>query len=206
MAVAIQVIQSTSSAEKLLKPERLRMLELLSEPGSASGIARRLNLPRQTVNYHLKELEKEGFVEFVEQRPKGNCLERFVRATARSYVISPQALGALGIEAGGLRDRFSAAYLISAASRAIRDVSILRQRADKAGKALGTLTIETEISFASAAERQAFTEELANCVARLAMKFHKPKAEEGRSFRLVLGAYPVITKPEPADNASVQLE
>jgi len=206
MAAAIQVIQSASSAEKLLKPERLRMLELLAEPGSATRIAKRLTLPRQTVNYHLRELEKEGFVEFVEQRPKGNCLERFLRATARSYVISPQALGALGIDAGGLRDRFSAAYLISAASRAIRDVSILRQRADKAGKTLGTLTIETEIYFANAAERHEFTEELADCVARLAMKFHKPKAEEGRSFRLVLGAYPVITKPEPADHGSVQLE
>ena len=45
---------------------------------------------------HLHELEKEGFVEFVEQRPKGNCLERVVRATARSYVISPAALGLLG--------------------------------------------------------------------------------------------------------------
>jgi DNA-binding transcriptional ArsR family regulator len=206
MAAAIQVVQSASSAEKLLKPERLRMLEMLSDPGSASGIAKRLNLPRQTVNYHLKELEKEGFVEFVEQRPKGNCLERFVRATARSYVISPQALGALGIDAGGLCDRFSAAYLISAASRAIRDVSILRQRADKAGKTLGTLTIETEIRFANAAERQEFTQELANCVTRLAMKFHKPNSEDGRSFRLVLGAYPAIAKPEPVDNGSVQLE
>lgn len=67
MAAAIQVIQSSSSAEELLKPERLRMLELLAEPDSATGIARRLNLPRQTVNYHLHELEKEGFVEFVEQ-------------------------------------------------------------------------------------------------------------------------------------------
>ena len=66
MAAAVQVIQSAAAAEKLLKPERLRILELLTEPDSASGIARRLSLPRQTVNYHLRELEKEGFVEFVD--------------------------------------------------------------------------------------------------------------------------------------------
>src|SRR6059036_38614 len=105
MAAAVQVIQSAASAEKLLKPERMRMLELLAEPDSATGIAKRLKLPRQTVNYHLRELEKEGFVEFVEQKPKGNCLERFVRATARSYVISPQALGALGTNAEQVRDQ-----------------------------------------------------------------------------------------------------
>lgn len=206
MAAAIQVIQSSSSAEKLLKPERLRMLELLAEPGSATGIARRLNLPRQTVNYHLHELEKEGFVEFVEQRPKGNCLERVVRATARSYVISAAALGAVGIDANQARDRFSAAYLVSAAVRAIRDVSVLRQQADKAGKTLGTLTVETEICFANAKSRHEFTEELDGLVAGLALKYHHEKAEGGRTFRILVGGYPAIGKPEPVDEASVKLE
>src|SRR5215471_9818874 len=99
MAAAIQLIRSSASAERLPKPERIRMLELLTEPDSATGIARRWNLPRQTVNYHLPELEKEGFVEFVDRRQKGHCLERMLRATARSSVIPPLALGALGLEA-----------------------------------------------------------------------------------------------------------
>ncbi len=206
MATAIQVIQSAAAAEKLLKPERLRLLELLAEPDSATGLAKRLKLPRQTVNYHLRELEQEGFVELVEQRLKGNCVERVVRATARSYVISPQALGALGLEAGQVRDQFSAAYLVSAAARTIRDVSILRQRADKAGKKIATLTFETEIRFANAQARNEFTEELANLVAKLAMKFHDDKAEGGRKFRLLVGSYPTITKSEPPDEAPVRLE
>ena len=37
MAAAIQVVQSASSAEKLLKPERLRMLEMLSDPVGENG-------------------------------------------------------------------------------------------------------------------------------------------------------------------------
>jgi DNA-binding transcriptional ArsR family regulator len=206
LAAALQVIQSSASAEKLLKPERLRMLQLLAEPASAASLAKQLKLPRQTVNYHLREMEKEGFVELVAERPKGNCMERLVRATARSYVISPLALGAMGANAGEVRDQFSAAFLISAASRAIGDVSILRQRADKAGKKLATLTVETEIRFAGAKARQEFTEELTNAVARLVMKYHNEQAEGGRSFRLLLGGYPALKKQEPVEQASIRMD
>src|SRR5882724_6096183 len=98
-AAAVQVLQSASTAEKLMKPERLRMLELLRHPDSAAGLAKRLEIPRQTVNYHLRELETAGLVELVETRQRRNCIERVVRATARSYVISPLALGDLGLDA-----------------------------------------------------------------------------------------------------------
>ena len=206
MPAAVQIVQSAAAAETLLKPERLRMLELLDEPTSAAGVAKKLNLPRQTVNYHLRELEKEGFVELVEQRPKGNCLERVVRATARSYVISPQALGKLGIDPGEARDQFSAAYLVFAASRAIRDVSILRQRADKAGKKIATLTLETEVRFPHAEARRMFAEELVNEIARLAAKYHDEHAEGGRAFRFLLGGYPVLTNFDAVDEAAVPME
>ncbi len=207
MAAAVQIIQSAAAAETLLQPDRLRLLGLLTEPDSASGLARRLRLPRQTVNYHLRALEREGFVELVERRPKGNCLERVVRATARSYVVSPAALGEIGADSSQVRDRFSAAYLVAAASRVIRDVSTLRERADRAAKQLATLTLETEIRFADAAARRQFTEELLESLAQLVMKFHDGKAPGGRSFRLLLGSYPkTTTTPEPSDKASVRLE
>jgi hypothetical protein len=60
----------------------------------------------------------------------------------------------LGESAAGVRDRFSAAYLVSAAARTIRDVAVLRQRAGKAGKRLATLMLETGIRFASAEARR----------------------------------------------------
>jgi hypothetical protein len=50
-----------------------------------------LALPRQQVGYHLRALEQAGLVELVEERRKGNCIERIVRAAACSYVISPEA-------------------------------------------------------------------------------------------------------------------
>src|SRR5215472_3516465 len=112
MAAAIQVIQSAAAASILFSPTRLKILEQLNEPDSAAGVARRLEMPRQQVSYHLRELEHAGLVELVEERRKGNCLERVVRAAARTYVISPEALGSLGATPEQRRDRFSLGYVV----------------------------------------------------------------------------------------------
>ena len=206
MAASVQVIQTPTAAAAVFKPDRLRLLEMLGEPDSAAGLARRLQLPRQTVNYHLRELEREGLVEFVEHRKKGNCTERVLRAAARAFVISPEALGALGLPAAEAQDRFSSAYLISAAARAIRDTTCLRQRASKANKKLATLTLETEIRFATPAARQAFTDEVVNLMASLAAKYHDDGAKSGRSFRFLFAGFPAITKDKPVDKTSIRLE
>ena len=166
---------------------RHRILEQVSEPDSASGVARRIGIPRQQVNYHLRELEKAGLVQFIEERRKGNCVERVVRASARSYVISPEVLGALGRTPEKQADRFSTAYLILVAARMIRELAALLQRAAEADKRVATLALETEIRFATAQDRHAFAEKLTGTFAQLAAKYHSPS---GRSFRLIAGAYP----------------
>lgn len=206
MAAAAQVIQSAAAAESLLHPERLRLLEQLTEPGSAADLARRLRIPRQKVNYHLRELEKHGLVELAEERRKGNCIERVMRATGRSYYISPITLGRLGAAAPELRDQFSAAFLVAAAARAMQDVATLGARAQRAGQRLATLALESEIRFATAADRKAFTDELLETIASLLRKYHDEKTAHGRSFRLLVGAYPVITKQEPNEDARVRLD
>jgi hypothetical protein len=202
----LHVVRDPDKAAALLQPSRLAVLEHLKEPDSSTGVARKLGLPRQQVNYHLRELEKQGFIQFVEERRRGNCIERMVRATARSYLISPEALGKLGGTAEERRDRFSAAYLVAAAGRAIRDLAVLGVRAARAGKRLATLTLETEIRFRSAEERNAFAEELAAAVARLAARYHDEAAPGGRPFRLLAGCYPVITKSEDDAGAGASLD
>jgi DNA-binding transcriptional ArsR family regulator len=163
---------------------------MLAEPQSASSIARTLDMARQKVGYHLKELEKQQLVELVEEKRVGNCVERIVRATGRAYLVSAEALGSLAEGAAEATDRFSAAYVIAVAARALREVTRLREAADAAQKRLATLTLETEIRFASVADRAAFTEELAREVARLTAKYHDESAPRGRMHRLVAFAYP----------------
>jgi DNA-binding transcriptional ArsR family regulator len=185
-----------SDAAVLLRPLRARILEMLAEPQSAAAIARRLSVARQKVGYHLKELEKDGLVELVEERKSGNCVERIVRATGRAYLVSAEALGSLAHGALEATDRFSAAYVIAVAARTIRELSKLRRAADEAGKRLATLTLETEIRFANAVERASFAEELAREIARLTAKYHHPSAPRGRTHRIVSFAYPRPTERE----------
>ncbi len=197
----MQTVHDPARAGVLLDPVRLRLLEHLGEPDSAAGLARRMGMPRQKVNYHLRTLEKEGFVELVEERRRGNCMERMVRATARSFVIDPAVLGKLGADPSQFQDRFSAAYLVAAAAKTIRDVADLRTRAEKAGKRLATFTLQTEVRFATADDRAAFVEELTHEIARLAAKYHNEQAPGGRPFQFVLGGYPSVgaTPSEPQE-------
>ena len=151
---ALEVVRQPDAAAALLDPVRQQLLPELAEPDSASGLARRLRLPRQRINYHLRALETAGLVELVEERRKGNCIERVVRATARAFVISPEALGPLGLTAETVRDRFSSAYLVAAAGqRHPRRRSPSRRGPGKEKKRLATLTLEADVRFRDARRR-----------------------------------------------------
>ncbi len=203
---ALQLVQSPQAAAALLSPARLRILELLESPDSAAGIARRLSLPRQQVNYHLRELEREGFVELFEERRKGNCIERVVRAKARSYMLSPLVLGSLGANPDHIADKLSAAYLLAQSARTIRDLSILSARAQKQNKRIATMTLEVDVRFASAAHRNAFAEEITQTLAALVSRYHDEKAEGGRTFRFLLGAHPALGRTEEPQPQNLNLE
>ena len=189
----IAVIEDPSAAEASLDPVRARLLAELAEPGSATGLAARLGLPRQNVNYHLKELERHGLVELIAERRKGNCTERILRATAASYVISPAAVGAVQPDPGRSPDRLSARWLLAVATRLVRDVGLLVTRSAKANKRVATFAMDGEVRFASAADRAAFADELAGAVTALVAKYHDESAERGRTHRLVVAVHPTVT-------------
>jgi len=197
----LDLIERKEAAAAVLHPVRARILAELRSPNSAAGLARRLDLPRQKLNYHLRQLEKEGLVELVEERRKGNCTERVVRSSATSYLISPATLGPLATDPDKLRDKFSASYLVALAARAMRDIARLSRAAAKAGKRLPTLSLQTEIRFASPEAQNAFAEELSSHLARLTAKYHDASAPAGRPFRLFVGAY-----PEPKDDEAPDRE
>jgi DNA-binding transcriptional ArsR family regulator len=216
MAAECAVVETTDQAAVLLDPVRLQILARLREPDSAAEVARSLGMPRQRVGYHIRELEKGRLLRFVGERRRGNCVEHLLQATADYYVVGPSALGAVSPDtragAGGLRDRFSSAYLIAAASRTIGDVATLRERARGAGKQLPTLTLESEVRFTAPEQQRAFAEELTESIARLVAKYHDagpvtgqtagPGSAAGRRFRIVVSGHPALPTNPPHSSIS----
>ncbi len=190
----VGVIEDPAAAEVSLDPMRSRLLAALVEPNSASTLAAQVGLPRQKVNYHLRELERHGLVELVEERRKGNMTERVLRAAAASFVISPAALAAVAPDPDRAPDRLSARWLLALGSRLIRDVGELLTRSARAGKPLATYALDAEVRFATAADRARFAEELTGAVTALVAKYHDEQAPGGRPHRVLVAVHPKITK------------
>ncbi|AXI80827.1 ArsR/SmtB family transcription factor [Peterkaempfera bronchialis] len=190
----VTVIDDPAAAEASLDPVRARLLAALAEPASASTLAARSGLSRQKANYHLRALERHGLVELVEERRKGNCTERILRATAASYVISPTALPAVAPDPDRAPDKLSARWLLALAARLVQEVGTLIAGATAARQPLATFAADSEIRFGSAADRAAFAEELNGAVTALIAKYHDERAEGGRPHRLVLALHPSVTR------------
>ncbi|MDQ2649569.1 MAG: helix-turn-helix domain-containing protein [Actinomycetota bacterium] len=194
--LALDVIDDPAVAIAALDPMRAAILGQLVEPGSATTLATALGLPRQKVNYHLRSLEAHGLVVLVEERPRRGLTERIFQATASAYLVAPDVLHEHGVDPSRI-DRLSSRYLLALAGRIVTEVLDLARRAERAGKTLPTLAIDADIRFRSAADRAAFTEELADAVRTLAARYHDEEAPRGRWHRLVVASHP---RPEPTSD------
>ena len=193
----IATLTSTASAAAILDPTRLEILGRLRTPGSAASVAAQLGAPRQRIGYHVRELERAGLVATVSERAHGGLVERLVQSTASGYVVAPQALGPVAPNADAIADRFSTAYQLAVASRIIRDLSELRARAERARKTVPTLTIDTQVRFATPDAQHAFATDLANAVARVIEKYHDDRSPNGRTFACAVSLHPHVVHAEP---------
>jgi DNA-binding transcriptional ArsR family regulator len=179
------LVDEPERLRRALSPLRRQLLERLRTPASASQLAAELELPRQRLGYHLRELEAAGLVELVEQRRRRGFVERVLRATAQAYVVDPAVLGGHDEEATG--DRHAAEHLIDVAARTVRDVARMQGAAGKAARRLLTFTVETEVRFAAPADVHRFTEALAGAVADVVAAFNTPG---GRPYRVAALGHP----------------
>jgi DNA-binding transcriptional ArsR family regulator len=191
--IDVTVIEDPAAAVAALDPVRARLLAQLAKPRSATMLAAAAGLPRQKVNYHLRALERHGLVELVEERRKGNVTERLLQATAGSYVISPAALAAAAPDPARSPDRLSARWLLALAAQLVRDVGVLITASARADRRLATFGMDGEVRFASAADRAAFAQELAQTVSALVAKYHDERAAGGRAHRLVVAIHPAVS-------------
>jgi DNA-binding transcriptional ArsR family regulator len=170
-----------------LSPLRRRVLAELREPASATALAARLDESRQSVNYHVRELERAGLVELVEERRRRGFTERVVQARARAVVANPEVIGDLDAVTE-TQDRFAADALLALAARSLGDVAEMRERASAQGRRLVTFAIEADVGFERPADIERFADALAEQIAELAAEFSSGRSR--RRFRLIAGGYP----------------
>ncbi len=191
----VAVIEDPAAAAVALGPVRSRLLAELAEPASAATLAHRMGIARQKINYHLHALEAHALIEVADKRQWGGLTERRMVATAASYVVSPAAMGPVAADPAKSADRLSASYLIALAARAIREVSTLLRRSQAVDKRLASLSVETEIHFATANDRANFTRELTAFATGLAARYHAPAAQGARPHRVLILAHPLPSEP-----------
>lgn len=165
---------------------RQELLAALVEPDSAVNLARRFDMSRQRIGYHMRELEKAGCIELVDERQQRGLKERLYQVRPIAYAFAPET----STDRRAVQDRYSWASLLNMIAGALWDLVSLRRRADAADKRLATLAIEANLRFANPKARKEFSQNLINAIEDVVAKHHDPCAGTGRNFRLVMGAYP----------------
>lgn len=205
----LESVSNQRRAGALLHPLRQRLLSLCLESTSASELARRLGLPRQRVNYHVRKLERAGFLKPAGRARKGNMIEQRYVATARAYVLSPGILGPVGPDWRDIADTASAEYLLALAEQVRADVGRAADEAETEGKRIATLSLKSQFRFESPRQRADFSGAVRQAVVDVIARHSSPNRLEngrpgrGKPFRLVLACYPV---PSEADETAPKPE
>jgi len=180
-------VRDAETLQALAHPIRVQVLEALREPAAAATVARRIGLPRQKVNYHLKELERAGLVTRVEERRVGNFVETVYRAVARTFLVSPEVAWADRRRFETLRSQHSLETLVLLGELLQRDAADLLDHAAFDGAEIASASVSAEVSFADEQERAAFLSAYLEAVAPLLEQYGR---KDGAPYRVVLAAYP----------------
>ena len=204
----LDIIDDPARARVALQPIRLRLLQLLERPQSAPQVAKAMGMPRQRVLYHLRTLEAQRLVEAHDHGSVGRRIDRSYVRTATSYVIAPKALGGVAVDTRTVADAFSSAYLSAVAGRALNDLAALGRAAAARGKRVPTITLETDVRFATPTDQRRFADELTTAFTTLAAKYHHPDATTGRTFRVFACGYPAVPSrtAEPEGGREADME
>jgi DNA-binding transcriptional ArsR family regulator len=87
----IHNLDDLSALRALTDPLRKAIIrELQREPKTASQLAAALGEKPTKLSYHVLELERNGLIELVETRMKGNLQEKYYRAVAEMFRVDPR--------------------------------------------------------------------------------------------------------------------
>jgi DNA-binding transcriptional ArsR family regulator len=206
MATRIDCVEDLARASSLLSPLRLEILRLARQPVSASELSRVLKLPRQRVNYHVRQLAGSGFLRQAGRRRRRNMIEQRYSASADGYLLSPKLLGAVGADWRLIENASSADYMLALCCQMETDLSRLRRGSGEMGSDV-SLSLKSQFRFENEGRRQACGRALREAVVRVIAEYTTPylrpdgSPAQGQPYRLVLGCYPYLPE-EPAGRSS----
>jgi DNA-binding transcriptional ArsR family regulator len=195
-----EVGERARAAALLSHPLRTRILALARDAASATEMAARLGLPRQRVNYHVRQLARARFLRRAGRVRKRNLIEQRYVASAHAYVLAPGVLGPVAAGGAVPEDTLSAARLVSLAGQAQHEVVEAMAVAAGEGKRLATLSLAADIRFESADQRAAFTAALQAALTDIVGRFTSADRTAsgapatGRPFRLFVACYPAAAR------------
>jgi len=193
--VGLDFIHDLDRAAALLHPIRLRILHALARPDSAAGLARRFKIPRQTVNYHIRELARSRFLRRASQRRKGNMIESRYVATALTHVLAPDLLQHPSDISNQMT---SSPYFANLSAKFDSEDERSSRRTREKCTAPSVFSFESELRVGS--QESAFAQRLRRTMVKAIGQLSLPAAhgkgsrEQGTLYRVVVGFYPVTAK------------
>jgi DNA-binding transcriptional ArsR family regulator len=160
---------------------RTRMEMLVAMAGGAatvSQIAERMGVHPANLSRHMRILVEAKLVELVEKRDTGRNLEKYYRATARSFDVAPGA------------DTLSAPHKTALNLLRSEISAAIAQLPDHKPAAMRVLIVNTRLREDQLA---AFAEELTALVSR----FKDARGEKGEPYTLAAALFPSGTAPDP---------
>lgn len=83
----VMLIKNRDQLKIISDPLRVKILMLLIEKEhTGQNISELLDISRANIHYHLKALEKVGFIELKRTEEKNGIIQKFYRAVAKSYL------------------------------------------------------------------------------------------------------------------------
>jgi DNA-binding transcriptional ArsR family regulator len=193
----VQTIADLDALQVLSHPLRVRILESLREPLSAAAAARAIGEPRQKVHYHLKELERVGLVERLDEQRVGNLIETRYRTAARSFVVALDVAWSDPRRAQAMREQHSLEQLVLAGARLQRDAVVLLDGAAFDGDEVASASVELEVRFVDETDRSAFLSDYLSMVTDLCERYGD---RDGEPYSVMLAAYPSPSRPPRVDD------
>ena len=87
------VVEQFDQLRAIADPLRSRILEQLAQrPMTMSQLGEVFGETTAKIHYHVRELEKYGFLRLVEKRERGGFIEKYYRAVAREINVAPDLL------------------------------------------------------------------------------------------------------------------